>query len=723
MRLRFFTLLYVVLLTLPLMAQRPQYQKMSPMVRQLARAQKKATPETGLFFIRILDEADKVLSANGCRSLAQAGNIHIAAIPLDRLTSLSRDQRVARIEANRLCEPLLDSSAIHVHADPVYAGQNLPQAYTGKGVVVGLMDVGYDLTHPTFYSRDTTDYRIRAFWDMLSPDTIGSQLYVGRDYTTASDILALGCCRDGYEQSHGTHTLGIAAGSGYNSNYRGMAPESDICIVANAVSADSIFIDPKDYYKFTYATDALGFKYIFDYAKKENKPCVISFSEGSHQDLWGDDQLYYEMLDNLVGPGRILVVAAGNQGRVKSYFHKPVGQSSMGTFLSNNKREHLVTMKSAEDFTLQLTAYPNGTNHPDTLAIRVQQSFEYEDSLMATPFSIDEGRHQYTIQLAAYPSCYSKDEMVYDLLITADESINQFPIALEVMGSEANVEVYQQYGTFVENSLNPLLNAGEYTHGILSPGSAPSAICVGNNAYRTGFYNYAGKWIAFDGTQNGLISPYSSVGPTYDERIKPDVVAPGINIISAYSSYFLEKISDPAYMSWCVSLFDFNGRTYAWRADSGTSMSCPTVAGAIALWLEAKPDLTREEIMGVLERTCRKPDPSLSYPNIWYGYGEIDVYAGLLDILGLNRIEDISRHQSAARFNLADGQLHVTLPSETSVPLRLRLYTMNGRLIVDRQLAAHQKTYTVTLGHLNHGVYAVQIDGAKDIQGSCLIRH
>ena len=55
-----------------------------------------------------------------------------------------------------------------------YSGQDLPQTYTGKGVVVGIQDIGFDLTHPTFYSTNMKDYRIKALWDQLSKDTIGS---------------------------------------------------------------------------------------------------------------------------------------------------------------------------------------------------------------------------------------------------------------------------------------------------------------------------------------------------------------------------------------------------------------------------------------------------------------------------------------------------------------------------------------------------------------------
>ena len=69
----------------------------------------------------------------------------------------------------------------------------------------------------------------------------------------------------------------------------------------------------------TYATDALGFKYIFDYADSVGKPCVISFSEGSGQDFQGYDVLFYEMLHQLVGPGHILLASAGNSGHIPSY--------------------------------------------------------------------------------------------------------------------------------------------------------------------------------------------------------------------------------------------------------------------------------------------------------------------------------------------------------------------------------------------------------------------
>ena len=75
-------------------------------------------------------------------------------------------------------------------------------------------------------------------------------------------------------------------------------------------------------------------------------------------------------------------------------------------------------------------------------------------------------------------------------------------------------------------------------------------------------------------------------------------------------------------------------------------MSTPAVAGIIALWLQANPHLTPQDVLGVMERTSRScGDYGEKTP--WYcGYGMIDAYSGLLDVLGMTNIEGLSREQS-----------------------------------------------------------------------------
>lgn len=722
-----------------LYGQRTDYAKMSSLVRQLAIEQtqqrhqavrkspsplnrpRDKQPEL-CAFVRVTSDAQRIFQENDSRPLAQFGDIYIVSVPLQRLGHLSSLKQVQRIEAGRGNTTQMDSVAFWLNATPAYQGKDpLPHAFTGKDVVVGVQDVGFDLTHPNFYDSPATHYRIKRFWDQLSADTLGSTLYVGASYEGRDALLAYQHSRDGLIQTHGTHTLGIAAGSGYDSPYRGMAYESDICLVSNAVSDDEQFIDSADYYKYTYATDALGFKYIMDYAQERNLPCVISFSEGSNQDFHGDDQLYYAILDSLSGPGRIIVASAGNEGAKKSFFRKPIGIKSAGTFVSDSRNSLYFTLKSPQPFTLRLTSYGQKT---ETLTIPTTQVLTCSDSLFTDTVTL--GGKTYRLRIMGYTSSYHSTETAYDVLVKTDDEVGlSIPFSFEVVGADCEIEAYRGSGNWTDNALAPQLNAGERTHNILSPGSAPSVICVGASSYRTAITNYRGERRVYDQGTQGQRGEYSSVGPTYDERMKPDVLAPGTNIISSYSSYYLEANPNAFDVLSDVAHFNFKGRQYAWNSNSGTSMSTPVVAGAIALWLQAKPTLTKEEIMNVLAHTCSHTDPSLTYPNNKYGYGQIDVYKGLLYILGVSGIETITQHQPRGfSFSVQhDGLVQMRLHDVASHHFSVSVYAVSGGLVKRISFPAGQTSYSLDLSTLPKGVYVVQVNShAASMTGSTLIR-
>ena len=725
---RYVILFLILLTTLSIGAQQADYSKMSAFVRHAAMAashssaHRTAASDRRVItaFVQVTD--DNVLDQYGCRIYAKEDDIAIATIPLGRLTALASHPAVLRIEAGETSKPLMDTVPRICNILPAY--HQLSQAFTGKGVILGLMDIGFDLTHPNFFNNSQLDeYRIKAFWDMLSQDTIGSTLPVGRDFVGPSAVLAHQRSVDGMTQTHGTHTLGIAAGSGYLSNYRGVAYESDICLVSNAVNDDIIYIDSADYYKFTTATDALGFKYLFDYAQQQNKPCVASFSEGYTANMDEDDRLYAEFLEKLTGPGRIIVVAAGNENRELTYAEKPLGKESAGAFIRCFNKTALYRMKADGPMAVRLFVYGQGSTPSHTLTM--SSSDGRLDSLLTDTLFIN--NDTCAVSMSRYPSSFNEGETVYLLQLNTNRSVNNLPpLALVAEGKESRVEIYgSSTSALAQNATDPRWNAATSGRNILAPACFPAVICVGGTSYRLAITNDKGETIDASNTQlRGLRMRASSTGPSMNGLMKPDVTAPGYNIISSYSSFYMANEPSAYNVNRTIETFDFQGRRYYWNAESGTSMSCPVVAGIIALWLQAKPTLTRQEVMDIFRRTCTHLDTSLNYPNNQYGFGEIDAYRGLLDILNGSNIPELSVHQpKAVAISAAAGCLLLQFSQLPSSPVAVRLYALSGTSLYNETLTPVSTSVSLSLPVLPAGIYAVQITSSEHLfTGSGIIR-
>lgn len=739
---------------------RGERQKMSSMVRWLSELnnvkaeqnngnadtfKRKARRQEGArltALVRLSQEADGKLAAQGAGFLAEEGvgvldsigDIYIVSLPVASLPALVADSRVERVEAESVGQPLVDVAAASCNVTPVSQALNLPKAYKGKGVVMGVMDVGFDLTHPNFLDASGSHSRIRRFWDQLSLDTIGSSMPVGAEYTTPDAIAAYAHSRDGLTIYHGTHTLGIAAGNGASTPYVGMAPESDICIVSNAVDTDADYIDEADLYRYTTATDLLGFKYIFDYAASEGKPCVVSFSEGSPQDFDGDNELYYEALSRLTGEGRILVASAGNTGGGYNYLYKPSDRTSAGAFLSSSDKRVHVLVKSRSAYALRTRLYrlgsaacssssPRVTLGDGTATIRLTTSELTSASDSTLSDTIFVGDDVYVQTLRAYPSCYDRSELVVDASVSGPEGIgNSSKLSIEMEGG-AEAELFRLHGKIIESSANPDLKGSDHSHGLLSPGSAPGVICVGSTNNRTSFVNEQGNVVSYDYGPVGERSSFSAVGPTFDGRHKPDVMAPGANVVSSMSSFYMEHNPDETEI--IVRRQTHDGRVYGWVAETGTSMSAPIVGGIVALWLEANPRLTPQNVMDIMARTSHPCGDYGDNTADYCGYGTIDAYAGLLDILGLSSVESITpaAPQGVGVRLTAEGTLRLLFSSAPKEPFHLLIYDSAGTLRQRKSMAPGESAYEEDLSALPKGVYVVQIDtGSKSTTGSVIVR-
>ena len=319
---------------------------------------------------------------------------------------------------------------------------------------------------------------------------------------------------------------------------------------------------------------------------------------------------------------------------------------------------------------------------PTVVSLPTSDVCSASDSLFRDTIRVEDKEFQ--VRVLAYSDSYNRKETAYDLSISSASSLGKDPlVSLQLVGKDADVELYRMSGYLVSNAVDPTLSAGDNSHSILSPSSAPSVICVGATGYRTSFLNYLGEKKVYNNGEHGQRTPFSGVGPTFDGRIKPDVMAPGQNIISSYSSFF---ISNPANAGRPLSSdtrhFKYNGRTYAWNANAGTSMSAPVVTGAISLWLQADPTLTPADCLEIFAKTCTHYDTSLTYPNNFYGYGQIDVAAGLREVLRRKAtgIDDIAVQKSTVddRIYLLDGRYVGT--SMDNLPKGV--YIRNGKKVI-----------------------------------------
>lgn len=701
----FIFILYILLISIGATAQKPAYYKMSSLVREavledilqntnndnkLYNNKVKVQQSSITAFVKInADNPDEIIKKNKCKKITKIGDVYILSIPLSCLSDLSNCMEVERIEAGKGTEVQLDTTINLINAKKVHEGYKLPERYTGKGVVVGVQDIGFDLTHPTFYSPNMDRYRIKALWDQLSVDTINSPLPVGRDYTSEKELLAIGHTADGLSQTHGTHTAGIAAGSGAEGNgvispYKGLAYNADIVMVANATGDNANLINKKDYYKYTYATDALGFKYIFDYADKIGEPCVINFSEGGHQDLTGEDILYSEVLSHLIGPGHIMVASAGNDADLINYMRKDLGTESVGLFMKGQNNKVHFTAKSRQQFELKLTIYDDNVKLK-TIFIPTLSILDAKDSTLVDSLVVE--HIKYIWKIVAYKSAYNNKEIVYDIYISSPTSLgdNIQHISIELCGRYAEVELYRISGYLVSlPKINPKLTAGDNSRSIHSPSSFPDVISVGATGYREGFVNYLGQWKYYPQGNDGRRTSFSGVGPTIDGRIKPDVVAPGQNIVSAYSSFFINNPQNAGGpLSSDIRHFNYNGSMYAWNSNAGTSMSAPIVAGAIALWLQVYPKLTPNDCIEIFKKTCTHYDNALYYPNNYYGYGQINVYEGIKEVLkkaslGITTIEGKDNNYLNDRIYSLNG----CYLGDSEVNLPKGIYVRNGKKLI-----------------------------------------
>ena len=141
---------------------------------------------------------------------------------------------------------------------------------------------------------------------------------------------------------------------------------------------------------------------------------------------------------------------------------------------------------------------------------------------------------------------------------------------------------------------------------------------------------------------------------------------------------------------------------------SGTSMSTPYVTGTLALWLEANPKLTYDEVIEVINETSTRDSFVKGGNQVQWGAGKINVYEGLKSVLRMNSgVGEVNSDKNMLMRNLGGNVYEMFVVGEPA--LVASVYELSGRKVAET--SADGDTVAVNLDGQQKGVYVVSVAG------------
>jgi len=232
-------------------------------------------------------------------------------VPLQKLSSLQEIKGLDYLEIAGKINPNLDKAIKDLRADSVHQGIGLPQGYTGKNVLIGVTDWGFDYTHPVFYDTLLQQNRIFAAWDQFKTNGPAPNGFnYGTEYDTPASLLIAGSDTSNIYSygTHGTHVAGIAGGAGANTAYRGVAYDAQFLFVTFLVDEGAVL-------------DA--WQWMYQKALAADKRLVINMSWGLyHFGTLDGTSLLSQAIDAFSNLGVVFVNSGGNNGAVNFHLKK-----------------------------------------------------------------------------------------------------------------------------------------------------------------------------------------------------------------------------------------------------------------------------------------------------------------------------------------------------------------------------------------------------------------
>ena len=422
---------------------------------------------------------------------------------------------------------------------------------TGRGTLVGIIDSGIDYAHPDFRNPNGST-RITALWDQTIPansvtnvdnpqttlsapegynlGTLFSSRVINAALEADTPEVRFSICPSQDISGHGTHVTGIAAGNGRASNgiYRGVAYEADLLVVKLGIPGPNSFPST--------SLLMLGIDFCVRESLRRNLPLALNLSFGNTYGSHSGSSLLETYLDSVSELGRIsIIVGSGNEGTSSGH---------TGGILSENQVETIEF--SISDFSPSLNIQL-WKNYWDEFTVTLIPPVGAGITLPTAP-----GAWRYSFgetEIYSYngePTPYTPFQEIYLDFIPADTYLSPGIWTLRLTPQNIRNGLWDMWmpSSAIRNEATSFLRPTPDTT-LTIPSTSNRAITVG----------------AYDSTQN-TIAPFSGRGFTWNNQfIKPDLVAPGVDITS------------------CSPGGGYEQRT-------GTSMATPFVTGSASLLMQ-----------------------------------------------------------------------------------------------------------------------------------------